>query len=53
MEPVHALHSYFASQLIFGARHVDVLSETEDRNLLLDLRRFHKLEPSPPTPPPR
>ena len=50
MQPVHAGHRYFANQILWGARHADVLSETPDGNLLLDLSKFHDTEPSVPTP---
>jgi inward rectifier potassium channel len=49
MQTVHAAHRYFARQLLWGARHADVLSETEDGNLLLDLGKFHDVEWSEPT----
>jgi len=47
MQPVHASHLYVEAQ--WGARHADVLSETDDGNLVLDLRRFHDTEPTAPT----
>lgn len=49
MQMVHASHRYFARDVIWGARHADVLSETSDGHLLLDLRKFHDLEPTEPT----
>jgi inward rectifier potassium channel len=45
MQPVHAQHRYFAKDILYGHRMVDVLSETPDGHLLLDLRRFHDVEP--------
>jgi len=50
MQTVHAAHRYFAKDLLWGARLADVLSETADGHLLLDLRRFHDVEPTAPTP---
>jgi inward rectifier potassium channel len=50
MQPVHAGHRYFAKDILWGARLADVLSETADGHLLLDLRRFHDVEPTAPTP---
>jgi inward rectifier potassium channel len=50
MQTVHASHRYFAKDLLWGARLADVLSETPDGHLLLDLRRFHDVEPTAPTP---
>jgi len=49
MQTVHASHRYLASQILWGARHVDVLSETSDGDLLLDLTKFHATEPAEPT----
>ena len=50
MQTVHASHRYFAKDIIFGARLADVLSETPDGHMLLDLNRFHDVEPTAPTP---
>ena len=55
-QPVHARHTYEHTSIVWGARHADVLSETPDGNLLVDVRRFHELvvtEPSPGFPYPR
>jgi inward rectifier potassium channel len=49
MQTVHASYRYFARDVVWGARHADVLSETPDGHLLLDLRKFHDLEPTAPT----
>ncbi len=43
MQPVHATHRYFYTQIAWGKRHADVLSE-EGNVLTLDLRKFHDLE---------
>jgi inward rectifier potassium channel len=50
LQPIHARKLWFAREIIWGARLADVLSETEDGNMLLDLRRFHDLEPTEPIP---
>jgi inward rectifier potassium channel len=50
MQTVQAGHRYFAKDILWGARMTDVLSETADGHLLLDLRRFHDVEPIVPTP---
>jgi inward rectifier potassium channel len=50
MQPVHGRHGYYARDILFGARHVDVLSEADDGDLVLDLRRFHDVEPTAATP---
>lgn len=47
MQPVHALHSYYARDVLWNARPVDILSEDADGNMVLDLRRFHDTEPTP------
>lgn len=51
MQAVHASHQYLAEGdgIVFGARHADVLSANADGGLVLDLRRFHDLEPTEPT----
>jgi inward rectifier potassium channel len=50
MQMVHASHRYFAKDILWGARPADVLTETPDGHLLLDLRKFHDVEPTAPTP---
>jgi inward rectifier potassium channel len=50
MQPAHAAHRYFAHQICWGARYRDILSEAEDGALVLDLGRFHEVEPTAPTP---
>jgi inward rectifier potassium channel len=50
MQTVHAGHRYFAKDILWGARLADVLSETPDGHIVLDLRRFHDVEPTVPTP---
>jgi inward rectifier potassium channel len=49
LQPVFARHAWFASEILFGARLADVLTELPDGNIQLDLRRFHELEPTEPT----
>jgi hypothetical protein len=50
LQPVHAQMTYEADDLAWGARHVDILSEDADGGLTLDLRRFHELASTLPTP---
>ena len=50
MQPIHAAHRYFARQILWGARHADILSESPDGNLMLDLNKFHDTVPAEPTP---
>jgi inward rectifier potassium channel len=49
MQPIHASHQYYPPQILWGARHADILSDTADGNMLLDLRKFHDVEPTKPT----
>ena len=49
MQPVHAAHRYFARQILWGRRHADVLTETPEGDLVLDLRPFHDTLPTQPT----
>ncbi|MGO9834370.1 MAG: ion channel [Polyangiaceae bacterium] len=48
LQPVHARRRYQASEIVWGARHADVLSEDEHGNVILDIRRFHDLVPTEP-----
>jgi inward rectifier potassium channel len=43
LQPVHAQHTWLHHEIVWGARLADVMSETPEGNLLLDLRRFHEL----------
>jgi len=49
LQPVHAQHTWLHRSLVWGTRLADVISETPDGNMLLDLRRFHELVPTAPT----
>jgi inward rectifier potassium channel len=50
MQAIHAIHRYFTPHVIWGAKHADILSESEDGNMVLDLRHFHDTVPTQPTP---
>ena len=52
MQPAHAQHTWMHGALVWGARLADVLSETPEGGLLLDLRRFHDVVAVGPTPEP-
>src|SRR5581483_195389 len=45
LQPVHARHVWFAGDIAWGARLADVLSDTPDGNMLLDLHKFHDVVP--------
>ncbi len=47
LQPVHARRTYYAHQIHWGRKYVDVLSERADGTMVLDLHRFHDHEPSP------
>ncbi len=49
MQTVHASHRYFTHQLLWGRRLVDIVSEAEDGDIVLDLRKFHDTAPTVPT----
>lgn len=49
MQSVHASHVYYGRHILWGARHVDVLTEAADGALVLDLHKFHDTEPTQPT----
>ena len=46
LQAVHARTRYLHDEIVWGARHADVLSENPDGNLVLDVRRFHELVPT-------
>jgi inward rectifier potassium channel len=48
LQPVHARKRYTGAEIIWGARHADVLSEDENGNVVLDVRRFHEIVPTQP-----
>jgi len=50
MQMIHASQRYFARQIVWGARHRDIVAEAEDGAMVVDLRRFHDVEPTPPSP---
>jgi inward rectifier potassium channel len=50
LQPVHGRYTYEHSSIVWGARLADVLSETPEGDLLLDLTKFHGLEPTQSTP---
>jgi inward rectifier potassium channel len=48
LQPVHARKRYLDADILWGARHADVLSEDQDGNLVLDVRKFHDVVPTLP-----
>ncbi len=48
LQQVHARARYLDRDVVWGARHADVLSEEPDGNLVLDVTRFHDIEPTEP-----
>lgn len=46
LQPVHAQHTWTHRAIAWGARLADVLSETPEGDVVLDLRRFHEVEPA-------
>ncbi len=48
LQPVHARKRYDDHEILWGARHADVLTETEDGRLVMDIRRFHDVQPTEP-----
>ncbi|MCL2448092.1 MAG: ion channel [Polyangiaceae bacterium] len=49
MQPVHARKRYVDGDILWGARHADILSEQDDGRIVLDVRRFHEVVPTEPT----
>jgi inward rectifier potassium channel len=48
LQPVHARMRYLDKNILWGARHADILSEDTDGNLILDVRKFHDVVPTAP-----
>ena len=46
---LHARHTYDTSEVRWGARHADMLSERPDGQIELDMREFHQVVPTVPT----
>jgi inward rectifier potassium channel len=46
LQPIYAGQTYTDDQIVWGARHADVLHEDPDGALVLDLAKFHTLEPT-------
>jgi inward rectifier potassium channel len=46
MQPMHASRVYLAHDLLWNMRLADVLSEAADGSVILDLNRFHDVEPA-------
>jgi inward rectifier potassium channel len=49
-QAVHAQYTWLHRSVVWGARLADIVSETPDGNMLLDLSRFHDVVPTAPTP---
>src|ERR1043166_4362957 len=51
MQPVHARKRYLDHEIVFGARHADMVSIAADgRRLVVDVTKFHDTVPTKPTP---
>ena len=50
LQPVHARHTYLDHEIVWGARHRDVLHEGADGRMVLDVTRFHDIVPTEPVP---
>ena len=48
LQPVHARRRYQEQEILWGARHADILTEDEDGNIVVDVRRFHDINPTEP-----
>ena len=45
LQPVHARYTWFAGSVVWDARMADVISETPEGDMILDLRNFHEVVP--------
>jgi inward rectifier potassium channel len=48
LQPVHARKRYEEHEIVWGARHEDILTEDGNGNVVLDIRRFHDIRPTEP-----
>jgi inward rectifier potassium channel len=46
LQQVHARRRYLHTDILWGARHADVLSEDDQGNVVLDVRKFHDVVPT-------
>ena len=46
LQPIHARHTWFAGSVAWSSRLADVLAETPDGDMILDLRKFHAVVPA-------
>jgi inward rectifier potassium channel len=49
LQAVHARYRYLDTDILWGARHADILTVEADGTLILDVRRFHDTVPTVPT----
>jgi inward rectifier potassium channel len=49
LQQVHARARYLDREVVWGARHADILSEDSNGNIIADVRRFDEIEPTEPT----
>ncbi|HTA92935.1 MAG TPA: ion channel [Polyangiaceae bacterium] len=50
LQPVHARRHYTHKDVLWGARHADILTEQKDGTIILDLTKFHDTVPTKATP---
>jgi len=50
LQPVHARFRYLSDDIVWGARHADILSERPDGLIEMDVRKFDDLVATEPTP---
>jgi inward rectifier potassium channel len=49
LQPVHSRHRYLDTDVVWGARHVDILSELPDGQVQMDVQKFDLVMPTAPT----
>jgi inward rectifier potassium channel len=49
MQTVHAAHRYFTHQIVWGRRFADIISESPEGDVIVDLRKFQLTEATAPT----
>jgi len=49
MQALHASHTYYSREIVWGVRLADILTELDDGSIILDLNKFHDTEAMTPT----
>ncbi|MGH7272773.1 MAG: ion channel [Polyangiaceae bacterium] len=48
LQPVHARRRYLDHEIVWGARHADIITEDAEEKVVVDVRRFHDIQATEP-----